>query len=171
MNTKLIKLVIGSLMAAMTCIATMILQIRIPFGGYIHPGDAFVFLSGIILGPFFGGLAAGLGSILADLLTGYPHYALATFIIKTLAAMVAYISYKHLRSRSIIFAGILASIVVTVGYFIFDSFLYGFAASLVGVPFNIAQNIFSIILIYFLLPLFRRTPMINDMMMDHKANR
>ena len=72
-NTK--KLVLAALFAALACAATMV--IRIPTfgtGGYIHPGDAIVILAGIFLGPVYGGLAAGIGSAMADLLGGYFLY-------------------------------------------------------------------------------------------------
>ena len=56
-NTQ--KLVLTALFAALTCVATMIIRIPTPgTGGYIHPGDALVILSGIILGPLYGFLAA-----------------------------------------------------------------------------------------------------------------
>ena len=45
------KLVIGALMAALTCIATMIIKIPTPTLGYIHLGDGLVLLCGIVLGP------------------------------------------------------------------------------------------------------------------------
>ena len=64
-NTK--KLVVTALMAALTCIATMIIKIPTPTFGYIHLGDGFVLLSGIILGPVSGAFAAGIGSMFADI--------------------------------------------------------------------------------------------------------
>ena len=163
---KIIKLVTAALMAAMTCLVTMILPIRIPFGngGYIHPGDAFVLLSGILLGPVYGGLAAGVGSLMADLLAGYPQYAAATFVIKLLAAMLGGYSYRHIRKRSVAAAGILGGVVVTLGYFTYESFLYGsLAAALVGVPFNLLQNVMGIIIASIILPLLLKIPHIKEL--------
>ena len=66
------KLVFIAMMAALTCAATMVIRIPTPgTGGYIHPGDALVVLSGVLLGPLGGFLAGGLGSALADLAAGY----------------------------------------------------------------------------------------------------
>ncbi len=48
-NTK--KMVTAALLAAFTCIATMIIKIPTPTFGYIHLGDGLVLLCGIILGP------------------------------------------------------------------------------------------------------------------------
>ena len=47
-NTK--KMVTAALLAAFTCIATMIIKIPTPTFGYIHLGDGLVLLCGIILG-------------------------------------------------------------------------------------------------------------------------
>ncbi len=166
-HDKIIKLVTAAVLAAMTCVVTMILPIKIPYGngGYIHPGDGFVLLSGIILGPVYGGFAAAIGSMLADLLSGYAQYAPVTFIIKFLAAALAAISYRKVRERSVILAGILGGIVVTLGYFLYDSFLAGSAAAaLAGVPFNLLQNIMGIVIASLLLPLLSRVPQIKSMM-------
>lgn len=159
-NNNLIKLVTAALMAAMTCVVTMMLPIKIPYG-YIHPGDGFVLLSGIVLGPIYGGLAAGVGSMMADLLGGFPQYAIATFIIKLLAAMVGAYSYRHIRKRSVVVAGLLGGIAVTAGYFIFESFLYkSIEAALVPIPFNLIQNLMGILISSILLPLLVKVPQI-----------
>lgn len=54
--------------------------------GFVNLGDCFVLLSGWLLGPWWGGAAGGIGSMLADLLLGYGHYAPGTLIIKGLMA-------------------------------------------------------------------------------------
>ena len=64
-------IILAALMAALTCIGTMIIKVPTPTNGYIHPGDGFVLLSGLLLGPIYGSLAAGIGSALSDLITGY----------------------------------------------------------------------------------------------------
>ena len=46
----------GAMLAAMTCVATMVIKIPTPTTGYVHPGDCFVLLAGLILGPAAGGL-------------------------------------------------------------------------------------------------------------------
>ena len=71
MENKTKKIVMTALFAALACVATMSIRIPTPgTSGYIHPGDAIVILSGIILGPAYGFLAAGIGSCMADLLGG-----------------------------------------------------------------------------------------------------
>ncbi len=172
-SMKTRKIVMAALMAAMTCIATMVIQVPSPTGGYIHLGDGFVLLSGIILGPLYGGAAAGLGSMFADLLSGYAVFAPATLIIKALAAVIGGLVYytlchtvfqaKH-KLIPVITAGICGGIIVTVGYFIFESIILGngLAATIVGVPANIVQNLFGITVSSFLLPLLFKVPLIKE---------
>ena len=51
-NSKLKKIVLTALFAALSCVATMSIKLPTPgTGGYIHPGDAMVILSGVVLGP------------------------------------------------------------------------------------------------------------------------
>ena len=54
-------------------------------------GDALVLMSAFLLGPVYGTAAAGIGSALADLLTGYAYYAPGTLIIKGGIALIAYL--------------------------------------------------------------------------------
>ena len=87
-------LCLTAVMAAITCIATMVIQIPIPLG-YAHLGDAFILLTVLFIGRKSGIWAGGIGSALADLLTGYAYWAIPTFIIKSLMAyFVGKIAYK-----------------------------------------------------------------------------
>jgi Predicted membrane protein len=169
-NEKLIKLVTAALMAALTCTVTMAIPIKIPNsnGGYIHPGDAFVLLSGILLGPIYGGLSAGIGSMMADLLSGYVQYAPATFVIKLLAAMIGGYSFHHIRkipsAVSVILSGVLGGIIVTLGYLLYDRFLSGnWGSATAGVPFNLLQNLMAIVIASILLPLLFKVPQIRNL--------
>ena len=84
-NQKVRKLVLSALMAALVYVATSIIQIPSPVNGYVNLGDCFVLLSGWLLGPWYGAAAAGIGSMLVDLLSGYGHYVPGTSRIFTSA--------------------------------------------------------------------------------------
>ena len=70
MNTTK-RIVTASMLAALVCVATMIIKIPSPLKGYINLGDCVVLLSGWLLSPLYGFLAAGIGSALADVFSGY----------------------------------------------------------------------------------------------------
>lgn len=171
-TNHIIKLVAAALMAALTFVVTKSVQIPIPFAniGYVHPGDSFVFLSGIILGPVYGGLAAGIGSMFADLLSPYAVYAFPTLIIKLLAAMVAFFAYRYIRIHSVLLSGALSAIIVALGYFICDTFFTGsYATAAIGVPFNLVQSIVGTIIAFLLLPLLKKVPQIRAMLEPDKT--
>ena len=151
MHSKTRKIVLAALVAALACVATMIVKIPSPMKGYLNLGDCAVLVSAWILSPLYGFLAAGVGSALADLFTGYALYAPATFLIKGLMALVAFYGFKLLHNKcgnlvSRIISGIGAEIVMIVGYFIFAGFLYGFGPAVVNIPANAVQGIAGILI-------------------------
>lgn len=162
MNKKTRILVAAALLAALTCVATMVVKIPSPLKGYVNLGDCMVLLSGFILPPGFSFLAAGLGSALADVFSGYFVYAPATFAIKGLMAVCAYFLYKTLAKKindlvAAIIAGVAAEVIMVAGYYIFEGFMYGFGASLVNIPPNAVQGVAGIIFGVLLLKVFRKT--------------
>ena len=161
-RSNLKKLVLSALMAALTCITTMVIPIPTPSGGYAHPGDGFVLLSGAILGPIYGGLAAGIGSLLADLFLGYSEFMIATFFIKGLSAVVAALIYKYIHKGATIIAGIAGGAVVTLGYLLFEIILFGPGVAISGIPMNLVQNVLGILISVFILPILRKIPQIKE---------
>ena len=161
-NNKIKTLTLSALFMALTCIATMIIKLPTPgTGGYVHLGDAFVILSGILLGPVYGAIAGGIGSALADLIGGYFIYVPITLIVKAvIAAGVGFIYHKLAKSLhnsflKCILGGIYATILVTAGYLFFESFLYG-SAALASVPANIGQGISGLVISTLLLPILQK---------------
>ena len=150
------------MLAALTCVATMIIKIPSPLQGYINLGDCVVLVSGWLLSPMYGFLAAGLGSALADLLSGYITYAPATFVIKGMMALVAFFGFKLLRNKlgnlpSRILTGVTAEVIMILGYFVFEGFLYGFAPSAVNLPANGVQGVAGLILGCILVKVFEKS--------------
>lgn len=163
-KSKTRTLVLAALFAALTCVATMSLHIPTPgTGGYIHPGDALVVLSGILLGPLNGALAAGLGSALADLMAGYMIYVPITFCVKAVIAVVSYYVYHKLLNKvnNIIIKGMIngcfSTLIVAGGYCFFEYFMYG-AGAFASVPANLIQGLSGLIISTILLPLLKQVP-------------
>ncbi|MCR5607581.1 MAG: ECF transporter S component [Lachnospiraceae bacterium] len=142
-----------AVMAALCFLATFIIKIPV-FQGYIHLGDAFTLLSGIVLGPFYGALAAGLGALFADVLAGYTEYAIASFVIKAAFAFIAgtlFYKLKSLDTRiNVLISGIAGGVIVPAGYFFFEYFVLKVGkAAFLGVPFNAFQAGVGIIIAEF----------------------
>ena len=162
MNTRTKKIVMAALMAALACVATMIIKIPSPLKGYLNLGDCIVLVSGWMLSPTYGFLAAGLGSALADVFSGYVTYAPATFVIKGVMALVAFYGFKLLHNKlgdlpSRIVSGIVAEIIMILGYFVFEGFLYGFIPSAVNIPANGVQGIAGLIIGVILMKVFEKS--------------
>ncbi len=173
------KLIITSLMAAFTCVATMMIKIQTPTFGYIHLGDGLVLLCGIVLGPFAGGLAAGIGSMFADIFSGYVTWAPATLIIKALTALIAGLLFHRLQhiskqkfaqTASVIVSGLVGEAIMVTGYFLYEAVFAavvsgsfsstalaaGFASSAASIPFNMVQGVVGIIISLLLLPILSK---------------
>ncbi len=151
MHTKTKRLVLAALLAAITCVATMLVKIPTPLKGYANLGDCIVLLSGWLLSPLYGFAAAGLGSALADLFSGYVIYAPATFVIKGLMALLASLGYrlfsKYIRpTLARIATGLACEVLMVLGYFLFEGVLYGFLPSAVNLPANAIQGAVGLIL-------------------------
>ena len=154
LSTK--NLVLTALLASLTCIATMIITIPSPLKGYINLGDCVVLSAGWLLSPWYGFFAAGLGSGLADVVSGYILYAPATFVIKGLMALTAGLLFKLLcglkkssKSDNLVarvVSGTAAEIIMIAGYYALESVLYGARASLANIPANAVQGVVGVIL-------------------------
>lgn len=168
MNFK--KLVYAALFAALACVCTMSIRIPTPgTGGYIHPGDAVVILSGIFLGPVYGALAGGIGSCMADLIGGYFVYVPITLVIKGLVAFIAGKIYEKMgkttksRHIAVILGGVTDIIVVAGGYFLCEIPLYTAAGAAASIPANIIQGVSGLILAVILYPVLHAVPMLRSL--------
>lgn len=153
---KLQQMVAAAMLAALTCIATLVLVIPIPIasGGYINLGDCIVLLSGWFLGPVYGCAAAAIGSFLADVFTGFLAYAPATLLIKGLMALLAGLLFQTLRKAcpkqhfvSRLLSAVLCELFMAGGYFLYECLLLGNGiAAVAGIPWNLLQGAAAVIL-------------------------
>ncbi len=144
---KVRAIVMTALLAALTCVATMVIQIPSPTGGYVNLGDTVVLLSAFLLGPLYGAVSGGIGSMLADVLSGYMIYAPATLVIKATMAAAAGIWYRAARGNrsGTVVSAILGEVPMVVGYWAYDAWLLGsLAGGAAGIPANLVQAVFGI---------------------------
>ena len=153
MNNNLKKLILAALFAALSCVATMSIRIPTPgTGGYIHPGDAIVILSGVILGPVW----------------GFFVYVPINFVINGLVALVAVHLYQKIgktqKSRyvAVVLGGVADIILVAGGYFVCEYFIYG-AGAAASIPANIIQGIGGLVISCILYPILISIPNVRQM--------
>lgn len=174
MNKKLRIIVLTAMFMALTCIATMIIKVpTIGTNGYVNIGDSMVLLSAWMLGNPYGAIAAGVGSGLADLLAGYGSYVPGTTIIKFAMAFVAYLLYTSLEKAihnkfvAYIVSGVVAEIVMVVGYFLYEATLLGYGiGAAASIPSNIVQGVTCLILGFLLVNALMKIPYIKNYIED-----
>ncbi len=161
MKTTTQKIIFSSMLAALVCVVTMVIKIPSPLSGYLNPGDCIVLLSGWLMPPLYGFLAAAVGSALADIFSGYMLYAPVTFLIKGVMALLASLGYSLLRKKaggtvSHVLSGITAELFMILGYFAFEGILYGFTAAAMNIPMNALQGAVGLVLGILLTGIFRK---------------
>ena len=103
----LTMLCMAGAMAALVAVGSKIPDIQIPSplgSNRFHLGNVMCALSGLLLGPWWGFAAAGLGSFLYDLTQGYyAHEAFITFFVKgvygLVSGLVMYYGFVRLLKR------------------------------------------------------------------------
>ena len=137
MNDKQIRLLAtGGVLAAVIFLLTAFVRIPIP-AGYLHLGDAGVFLVAVLLPAGWAAVCAGVGSALADLI-GFPVYAPVTFAIKALAALTFGLLWKRLPGK-LRYLACLAVLIIPAGYFFFELVLFRNYAW-ADLPLNLLQS-------------------------------
>ena len=144
--TNLRCLTTAAVFAAAIFVSTYFLHIPTPlFGGYVHPGDTFIYLAGCFLPTPYAMAAASIGAALSDALTpNAAIYVPATIVIKALLSLYfTSKSEKILTKRHI--AGIfLAGITGLAGYFVWESIIFrSVPAALFNAMFGALQPVMS----------------------------
>lgn len=168
------RIVIASLFAALICVATMIVQIPIPAtGGYANLGDGIILICAFLMNPLLAILAAGLGSMLADLLAGYMSYAFGTLVIKAgVACIASFVFCRWGKGKStrqtlvaMIAAGILAEAFMVLGYFAYEATILGMgmgaAGAIIG---NIGQGVVGVVVACAVAPVLMRSREVTELM-------
>jgi len=135
-----IKLLSASaLFTALIYLATAYLfHINLPFG-YIHLGDAFIYLAASFLPMPYAAASAAIGSFTADITTGAAVWALPTLIIKSLMALPFSSNKAYFLTKRNIFAAIFAGVICVIGYAIAQWLIFGAAGIIAGVVPSLLQ--------------------------------
>ena len=124
-----------SFMGVMIAIIYVVTTFRFPLlGSKVHFANSMCLLSGMLFGPAFGALAAGLGSAIYDLFNGYTFVdAMITFVSKgamaCVCAMIAWSGKKYGAQfvRNCV-AGVIGALTYVALYmlktFIFQAYVY-----------------------------------------------
>ncbi|MBR4376069.1 MAG: ECF transporter S component [Spirochaetia bacterium] len=148
------KIASAAILTAVTVVMTIAVRIPVaPTRGYINLGDLAIYFTALSFGPVTAFIAGGLGTAIADILSGFSQWAPFSFIIHGLQGLAVGLIFKILLKKennfSVILSGIIVFAVGTVimagGYFAVGSIMAGTGAAVVEIPGNIVQNLAGII--------------------------
>ena len=171
-NRHLRQIVLCALFTALTCLATVAVQMPAPVVGYIHLGDCMVLCAAFLQPPAYGVAAAGIGSALADFILGFAIYAPATLVIKALFAIVAFCLSRALRPLmplpiSRLIGGVAGGTLMTLGYFAYEAWLLGYGmAAAANIPLNLVQAGIGVALSVILVALLQKNPRIIHILLE-----
>lgn len=147
-----------AMFVALVTVATVVIAIPAPAGGFLNVGDTVVLIAAACLGPIGGMVAGGLGSCIADLILGYVMYAPFTLVIKGLEGLICgglILLYDRTLGKRFknyiaqVIAGVIAMIIAALTmsslYCIADGILYGWGAAIVNAPVNLLQGAIGIV--------------------------
>ncbi len=138
-----------ALLGAAVCVSTLAFTISITAtGGYFDVGEIMVYTSALMLGPYLGAFAGGVGSAVSDLVAG-PVFAPGTLFIKGIEAfLVGFIAKRRPQRLSKVqwrYVSIFFALVASSSLFITGAFVYsgtgdltlGIAPYAVNVPISV----------------------------------
>ncbi len=161
-HKKTQKLAFAALFAALTFAATWV-SFPSPFGGNVNLGDCILLITAWLPLEPWSIFAVAIGATFTDLAAGYAIYAPATFVIKAVMVLVALLIKRGIPKLSEVWrallSGIAAELVMVAGYFAYETILYGAAAALLNIPFNLSQGGIAITVAIVLSLVFSRIPL------------
>ncbi|MDO4544687.1 MAG: ECF transporter S component [Bacillota bacterium] len=164
------NIVLTALMMALIMVSILFIRVPIPFTqGYVHLGDAMIFLSVLILGWKYGAIAAAFGGALGDLIGGFAMWAPWTFAIKGIMAIIlglvimAVSKRENLSRGGFLFGEIMgmmvAGLFMVAGYYLAEGIMYGnWITPMLGVPWNIGQFVVGMVLATAIATVLCKTP-------------
>jgi uncharacterized membrane protein len=130
-----------AIMTALVLALTLLIHIATPIGGYVHLGDIAVNFAALAFGPIVGLIAGGLGTALADILSGYASFAPLTLVVHGLQGfLVGWIYWRNRNTITLIGSVVAGAIAVIGGYFLGEILFYGMANAGTEIPSNIIQE-------------------------------
>jgi uncharacterized membrane protein len=143
----LVQVSLIAIMSAFVAVATLLVRVPNPMGGYFNLGDVAIFIVALTFNPVIGGVAGGIGSAIADLI-GFPVFVIPTLLVKGLEGFLAgMISDKKTPLRDML-AVLVGGGEMILGYFLIELIFlqWGLGGALGEVPGNVGQIVIGAVL-------------------------
>ena len=123
-------------------VATIILQVYIPATrGYFNLGEAAIYVIAILAPPLHAGIASGVGSALAYLITGFGYYAPGTLVIKFVEGFTVSLLSRKLgtvrNTRLVRVASIVIALGIGIALSVLGYILLSGRAEVTSIPINV----------------------------------
>lgn len=154
-NNKIFKMVATALFTAMIFLLTRFVSVPVATG-YVHFGDALVYLVASVMGGPWAFFAAAVGEALADVASGWIAYAPATLIVKALIAIPFVLVWKKSDKVLTPLTALLtipSGVITVAGYFVADMIIDK-AYAVVNIPGNVIQAVGSAVVFIILAAAF-----------------
>ena len=172
MNTisKTSSVVMTAMMLAIITVSVMFIKLPIPFTqGYVHLGDAMIFVAVLVLGWKNGAIAGGIGAALGDILGGFAMWAPWTFVIKAVMALILGLMTGYALKKKWIMVGrmplgavigmVVSGIFMVIGYFVAEGIMYGnWPVAMLGIPWNVGQFAVGLVIAWVITVALQKTP-------------
>lgn len=136
MSDKSRNMTMAAMFAALIAL-TILYLFHIPVGsngGYVHFGDAFIYLAGCFLPMPYACAAAAIGGGIADLMSGAAVWMIPTMIIKPLMAMCFTNKGEKIFNTRNVIGVFLGGLINMVGYYVAECLMVGnWTSPLVGI--------------------------------------
>lgn len=142
-----LKVALIAIMTAITIVFTLF--VRIPTGkGYFNLCDVAIYFCAFSFNPLVAFVSAGVGTALADVISGFPQWALVSFAVHGAEALtVALILKLGSKPQIKILASFCGVAIVTLGYFGLGGLLLtGFPTAVLEIPVNLLQSVIGAVL-------------------------
>ncbi len=159
-----LKVALIAILTAVTVVFTLV--VKIPTAkGYLNLSDVAICFTAFTFGPWTAFIAGGLGTALADLISGYVQWAPISFVVHGLEGLaIALLVRNKIKAQVVrpdgaleepkplpfyrrILAGLVGMVIVAGGYFLLGGlFISGFSVAALEIPANLVQSGVGVIL-------------------------
>lgn len=147
MKSNVKKMAFTGVFAAMIFVLTYVVKVPVA-SGYVHFGDALIYICACFLGTPWALIAGAIGEGLADIIGGYAIYAPATIIVKALIAIPFVLASKNSEKIFNLKSALMtipAGIITVGGYFVAD-LIIDKSYAIIDIPGNVIQAVGSAII-------------------------
>lgn len=141
-KSRAFLIALGAVMIAVTAVFTILVRVPIPATqGYFNFSDVAINFAAFAFGPWVGLVAGGVGTAIADLIGGFPQWAILTFLAHGLEGLVAGWLGRGKALAGLIVAWLIGGIVMVGIYFLGEGLvLTGWGPAVTELPVNMLQS-------------------------------